>query len=83
MSQILCIRKVRYQCHRNRRTRIISVGVGEGVFGVCQSDLRVGSVVDRVESLKEALTEDEVQARSTLAAEISNDQINAIGSTTN
>ena len=53
------------------------------MFGVCQSDLRVGSVVDRVESLKEALTEDEVQARSTLAAEISNDQINAIGGTTN
>ena len=40
-------------------------------------------VVDRVESLEEALTEDEVQPGSTIGANVSNNQINATGGTAN
>jgi hypothetical protein len=62
---------------------IISVGGGGGEACCRQSDPEVGSVVDRVESLEEGLAEDEVQSRSTIVAVILNNQINAIGSTTN
>ena len=63
--------------------RIISVGggVGEGCFR--QSDPLVASIVDRVESLEEALAEDEVHSRSTLGANVDNNQINPTFSTTN
>ena len=52
-----------------------------GVLCSRQSDPGVASVVDRIESLEEALAEDEVQPRSTLRANVTNNQINAISST--
>ena len=60
-----------------------SVSGGIGVSCSRQSDLGVGSVVDRVESLEEELAKDVVQSRSTLGANVTNNQINAIGSTPN
>ena len=63
--------------------RIVSVGSGVSEPCCCQSDPLVGSVVDRVESLQTGLTEDEVHSRSTLGANVLNNQINLILSTTN
>jgi hypothetical protein len=62
---------------------MISVGGGVGEACSRQSDPGVGSVVDRVESLEEGLAEGEVLSRITRAATVNNNQINAIGSTTN
>jgi hypothetical protein len=61
----------------------ISIGSGGGEGCCRQSNPGVGSVVDRVESLEEGLAEDEVQSRSTVVALVTNNQINATGSTTN
>ena len=61
------------------------ISVGGDISECCsrQSDPGLGSVVDRVESLEEELAEDVVQSRSTLGADVINNQINAIGSTIN
>jgi hypothetical protein len=61
----------------------IFVGGGVGEFCYRQSDSRAFCVVDRVESLKEGLAEDEVESRSTRGANISNNQIKAPGGTAN
>ena len=61
---------------------IISVGGGVGESCSGQSDPMFASIVDRVESLEEGLAEDVVQSSSGLGANVSNYQINAIGSTT-
>ena len=60
-----------------------SVGGGVGEACCRQSDLSIAGVVDRVESLKEGLAEDEVHSRSTLGANVTNNQINFTGNTTN
>ena len=73
-------RKVQYRWHW---IRITSIHFGVGEFCFRQSNPVLGCVVDRVESLEEGLAEDEVQTRSTRGANVRNDQINAIGSTTN
>lgn len=63
------------------RCLLVRGGIGEA--GCCQSDSLVGSVIDRVESLKKSLAEDKVQSRTFLGANVSNNQVNAIGSATN
>jgi hypothetical protein len=66
-----------------RKRLIISLGGGIGISCSRQSNPGVSSVVDRVESLEEELAEVVVQSRSTLGANVTNNQINAIGSTIN
>jgi UDP-glucose 6-dehydrogenase len=72
-----------YSLQEKRKRVIISVGVS------CfrQSDPGVGSVVDGVESLEEVLAEEVVLSRSTVILgaidNVTNHQINAIGSTIN
>ena len=63
--------------------RIFSVGGGGGVGRCRYSDSVIASVVDRVESLEEGLSKDEVQSRSTAGAIVLNNQIDATGNTTN
>ena len=70
--------KVWYQLHC-----IISVAGGGGIGCCCQSDPIVASVEYRVESLKEALAQNEVQSGSTVGADVDNNQINAAGNSTN
>ena len=72
------VRKVWYQWHW-----IILVGHGVGIFCSRQSDPLIASVVDRVESLEEALAQEEVVSRSTGGAKVTNNQINATVNTTN
>ena len=60
----------------------ISVGDGVGEGCSSQSDLLVGSVEDRVESLEESHAIDEVESLSTWGANAGNNQVNGTGSTT-
>src|SRR5882757_1292383 len=64
-------------------TRRVSVGGGGGEPCCRQSDSLISSVVDRVESLEESLTKNEVQSGSTIAASVTNNQINVIGRSIN
>lgn len=63
------------------RNTSVGGGVGEGCCR--QTDPRVGSVIDRVESPEEGLAEEEVYSRSTLPANVTNNQINVASSTIN
>ena len=60
----------------------ISVASGSGKGCSSQSNLSVSSIEDRVESFEETLAIDEVESRSTIAANVTNNHVNPTGSTT-
>lgn len=64
---------------------LFDILVGGGVSEGCssQSDPLVGSVEDGVESFEESLAKDEVQSGSTLATNVTNNQVNLAFNTTN
>jgi ribosomal protein S3 len=63
--------------------RVSSVGGGASERCGSQSNTLVGSVEYRVESLEESLAVDEVESRSTCGTNITDNQINNAGNTTN
>lgn len=48
-----------------------------------KSDTLVGGVEDRVEALQESVTIDEIKAAAALSTEVSNDEVDLVGSAAN
>lgn len=70
-------------CHCPTSNSERSVGSGGGKGSGSQTDPLVGGVEDGVETLKEGLAVDEVETLAGVSAEVTDDEVHAVGIATN